>query len=310
MGVMQTGTPIGSAAALFLGGLLLTTLAEGGLDGLAPAGWAPWKVVFVAMGAPGLIIALLVASLREPVRREPALVGPAAAGTGLGALIRRQYPALALLFAVYSCIFILGYGVSSWAPTVLMRIYGMSPQSAGALYGAMLLICSGTASVCSGALSDFLARRFPLGGRVLIPLLILPIDILALAVFTFAPAMGVAVAALTVMTFTTNFSATSSYPALQDLVPNRLRGRVVALLLLAGNLLGLGCGPTMVALVTDRVFADEMMLKTSVGIVGLTAAGLAFLFALGLPRLYAAARRAALETPAEAAPARLAAVAG
>jgi hypothetical protein len=66
----------------------------------------------------------------------------------------------------------------------------------------------------------------------------------------------------------------------------------------------------MVALVTDRVFADEMMLKTSVGIVGLTAAGLAFLFALGLPRLYAAARRAALETPAEAAPARLAAVAG
>jgi MFS family permease len=242
------------------------------------------------MGVPGLLVALLVASLREPVRREGSPSEPTAAQPCLAALVRKQYPALALLFAVYSCIFILGYGVSSWAPTVLMRIYGLAPHAAGAHYGTMLLLCSGTASVCSGLLSDRLARRWPLRGRVLIPLIILPIDIIALAVFTAAPDAGLAIAALTIMTFTTNFSATSSYPALQDLVPNRLRGRVVALLLLCGNLLGLGCGPTMVALVTDRVFGDEMMLKTSVGIVGLSAASLAFLLALGLPRLYAAAR--------------------
>jgi MFS family permease len=306
MGVMQSGTPIGSAAALFLGGLLLTTLAQGGLRDLVPTGWAAWKVVFVAMGAPGLIVAILVATLREPVRRERAETGPA---SGLTAFVRRQHRALALLFAVYSCIFILGYGVSSWAPTVLMRIYGLAPHSAGALYGTMLLLGSGTASICSGLLSDRLVRRWPLGGRVLIPLILLPIDIIALAVFTFAPGPGVAITALAVMTFTTNFSASSSYPALQDLVLNRLRGRVVALLLLVGNLLGLGCGPTLVALVTDRVFGDEMMLKASVGLVGLSAASLAFLLALGLPRLYAAARRAGSETPApaEAAPLAVAA---
>jgi MFS family permease len=297
MGVMQSGTPIGSAAALFLGGLLLTTLAHGGFQDLVPAGWAPWKVVFVAMGAPGLVVALLVATLREPVRRERAETIEGAGPSGLAAFIRQKYPALALLFAVYSCIFILGYGVSSWAPTVLMRIYGLEPHAAGALYGTMLLLCSGTASICSGLLSDRLVRRWPLGGRTMIPLILLPIDIIALVVFTFAPGVGVVIAALAVMTFTTNFSASSSYPALQDLVPNRLRGQVVAMLLLVGNLLGLGCGPTLVALITDRVFGDEMMLRMSVGIVGLSAASLAFLLALGLPRLYAAARRTQMHTP-------------
>jgi hypothetical protein len=48
------------------------------------------------------------------------------------------------------------------------------------------------------------------------------------------------------------------------------------------------------------VFGDEMMLKASVGLVGLSAASLGFLLALGLPRLYAAARRAGSEAPAPA----------
>lgn len=289
MGLMQAGTPVGSAGSLFLGGMLLSALAQHPPAWL-PHGWAPWKVVFLAMGAPGLVVALLVATLREPPRLDSPAQKLAGPGPGLGALIAARPVTYGLFLATFSAVFILGYGVSSWAPTVLMRIYGMPPREAGAAFAVLLLVCSASAGVSSGFLSDRLARWRPGDGRVLIPLLGLPVTIAGLVVFSLAHSTGVALVSLGVIHFAMNFVAVSSYPALQDLVPGPLRGRLSALLLMIGNLLGLGCGPTLVALVTDRVFGDEMALQASVSVVGLGSAGLAFLLALGLPRLYAQAR--------------------
>jgi MFS family permease len=306
MGLMQAGTPVGSAASLFVGGWLLSALATGGGPAaLVPEGWAPWKVVFLVIGAPGLLVAALVATLREPPRRtRPAPAGQAAvAGIGFLPFLRAHRLTLGLFLTAYSSVFVLGYAVSSWAPTVLMRIYGMAPKEAGALYGTMLLLCSATAGICSGLLSDALVRRRPLEGRLYIPLIGLPVAIAALLVLTTAQSAVVFSSALAVMTFLMSFVATSSYPALQDFAPSHLRGRLVALLLLLGNLVGLGCGPTFVALVTDRVFADEMMLQRSVGLVGLISASLALLLALPLPRLYGGARRREAEGRLSAVPA-------
>lgn len=292
MGLMQAGTPIGSAGSLFIGGMLLTTLAQGaGPLGALFDGWAPWKVVFLFIGAPGLIVAALVATLREPPRREQVSVGAAVGDPGILSLVRAWPGVIGLFFAVYTSIFVLGYAVSSWAPTVLMRVYQMAPREAGATYGLMLLLCSATAGIASGFLSDKLVRHRPLSGRVLIPVFALPFQIAALVVFTLATSLTVIIPALAVSTFFTSFTAASAYPALQDLAPSRLRGQLMALLLLVGNLVGLGCAPTLVALVTDRVFQDEMMLQRSTGLVGLGAATLAFVLCLALPRLYARARR-------------------
>jgi MFS family permease len=55
--------------------------------------------------------------------------------------------------------------------------------------------------------------------------------------------------------------------ALQLITPNRLRARMVALYFLVANLVGLGLGPTAVALVTDRVFGDDAALRYGLAIV-------------------------------------------
>jgi MFS family permease len=289
MGLMQAGTPVGSAASLFLGGMLLSWLAKDPPAWL-PHGWAPWKVVFLAIGLPGLVVALLVATLREPPRRG--VGAPTVARTvdgGLWALLASRPLTYGLFFGTFSAVFILGYGVSSWAPTVLMRIYGLAPREAGAIFAVMLLACSASAGVASGFLSDALTRRRPGDGRVLIPLVGLPLTLAALLAFVLARDVTLVVATLAAALFGMNFVAVSSYPALQDLVPGALRGRVVALLLMVGNLLGLGCGPTLVALVTDRVFGDEMALQASVGAVGLGACALGLVLAVALRGRYAAA---------------------
>jgi MFS family permease len=296
MAALQTGAPLGGASSLFFGGMLLTSLAQGsGPFAALFEGWAPWKVVFIAIGAPGLVVALLVATLKEPPRRDYAAKAESGGPQlSLLAFFRAHPRTLALFFGAYTSMLIVGYSVGSWAPTVLMRIYGMAPSQAGPTYGTIQLLCSATAGICSGFVSDALVRRRPLNGRVLIPLAVLPLELCALATFALADHVAMLVAVLAVSSFTTAFVSAIWSPALQDLVPNQLRGRFMAILLLVGNVVGYGGAPILVALVTDQVFRDEMMLQKSVGLVAFSAASLAFLLALGLPRSYAKARRAAM----------------
>ena len=290
MGLVQAGTPLGSAASLLAGGAILSAFAPAGaLAGRLPAGVAPWQAVFLAIGAPGLLVALLAWSLREPPRRDMR-----AAGSGpepsLRALLAAAPMTFALFYATYSCVFVVGYGTSAWGPTILMRIYGASPGYAGAIFAGLLLVSSPAAGIVGGFLSDALCRRRPQDGRMLIPTVLLPAVIACLCGFLIADSMVSTVAWLALTLFFTNMIATTSFAALQELAPNRLRGKAVALYLLIGNLVGLGGAPTIIALVTDHVFADEMRLQTSVGAVALAAAVLALILAALLPSRYRATR--------------------
>jgi MFS family permease len=284
--------------------MLLSSLAQGGLAAtLLPHGWAPWKAIFLVMGVPGLAVALLVATLREPPRRSHGEALPEG-GPRLGLVaLFRTYPGLfGLFFSTYTCVLIMNYALATWAPTVLMRIYGMTPKDTGFIYGSMQLVCSVSAGIFSGFVSDAIVRRRPLSGRMWIPLIGLPIQVGVIIAFILVTRVTIFIPVLAISTLVTTFISACWQPALQDLVPNQLRGRVAALMLMVGNVLGLGGAPTLVALVTDQVFHDEMKLQTSVGIVALAAGVLGLLLALGLPHACAAARRRGLGVPEPTAP--------
>jgi hypothetical protein len=55
--------------------------------------------------------------------------------------------------------------------------------------------------------------------------------------------------------------------AIQEIMPNSMRGQASAIYLFVITLIGLGIGPTAVALVTDYVFADDTALRYSLLIV-------------------------------------------
>jgi hypothetical protein len=63
-----------------------------------------------------------------------------------------------------------------------------------------------------------------------------------------------------------------------------MRAQVMAFYLLVVNLVGVGLGPTVTALLTDFVFGDESYLRFSLSIVSACTLPLAFLiFTLGRP---------------------------
>ncbi|MCY1465108.1 hypothetical protein D9M71_832170 [compost metagenome] len=55
--------------------------------------------------------------------------------------------------------------------------------------------------------------------------------------------------------------------AIQEIMPNSMRGQASAVYLFVITLIGLGIGPTAVAIITDYVFGDDMSLRYSLMIV-------------------------------------------
>ncbi len=78
LGVYSSGLYLGTGISLFLGSSIVTWWNRAFPLGDAPLGLVGWQAAFLAVGLPGLFLALWVATLREPVRGlfDPPLPDP------------------------------------------------------------------------------------------------------------------------------------------------------------------------------------------------------------------------------------------
>jgi MFS family permease len=87
--IYSSGVYIGAGIGLFLGGLIVGNWNERYAEGGAPFGLAGWQAAFFAVGIPGLLMALWVRTLKEPVRgQSEGLVVEASKESPVGALFR------------------------------------------------------------------------------------------------------------------------------------------------------------------------------------------------------------------------------
>src|SRR5690606_27462196 len=89
---------------------------------------------------------------------------------------------------------------------------------------------------------------------------------------------AVAVACLAVTSFVLAMPQGLPAAALQVIAPNALRAQLTALYFLIGNMVALGLGPTVYALVTDYVFAGPAKLRYSISVVSAVVMPLGALF--------------------------------
>ena len=101
-------------------------------------------------------------------------------------------------------------------------------------------------------------------------------------------------AMIAVLVFCTSAPWGVAVSALQQFTPNEMRGQISALYLFFVNIIGIGMGPTLIALTTDHAFGDDAMLRYAMSLVAGAAALLATLsLALGLSAFRSSLRRAA-----------------
>lgn len=269
--VYAIGYPIGGGLALIIGGALLHYFTGIG-GGILPVigALAPWQMVFIVVGLPGAIIALLLLTIREPERRELAkgYEGRAMPLSETFAYLRANWPLYGVLIGTISLIGMLSIGVSLWYPTFLIRTYGMTIGEVGLYYGMVMLVCGAVGTLMGGWLSGRLMRAGRADANLQIVLVTTVLKALPLIVGPLMPNATLALAFMAVGTLIGQAAQGVIISAIQDVTPNQLRGQVMALTLLCVNLVGLGLGASFIAAITDFGFGDEGAIRYSIALAG------------------------------------------
>ena len=223
-----------------------------------------WRLAFLVLGIPGVLLALLVAAtVREP-RRGQLDSHAAAAGSGAKRLtpleilqqvvdtvryIARQRSAVHLVVGGSVATF-WSWGLMWWTPTFLQRSHQLSVGAAGGLLGPMHLVAGTAGTLLAGAVMALPAARDPrFVTRFLAWLTVLSTvpSFLAYEVGS----LRAATVLLWIFVPAVYFYIGPILGLLQNVVPANMRAGAVAILLFTANVANLILAPQVIGLLSD-----------------------------------------------------------
>lgn len=228
--------------------------------------WYGWRAAFFIVGAPGLIIALLVRfTLKEPRRGQAdglTMQGEAAAPRvgEVFSLLWSQKSFRHISFGA-ALAAIGGYAGVTWLPAFLARSFEMSNGAIGTSLALIIGIAGGAGTYFTGYFADKLGKR-DIRWNVWV------FCIIGGLCFPFSVAMylsGDKVMALILFVYPAFAGAAYVAPALamtQALVTVRMRAQASAVLFLILNLIGMGLGPQLAGILSDLyhpAYAEESL---------------------------------------------------
>ncbi|MCH2170199.1 MFS transporter [Myxococcota bacterium] len=248
----------GTALAIYSMGIY-----GGILFGFTLGGWLDenvgWRMAFMVVGLPGVLLALLVRfTVKEPPRGQtesgPVDAEPIPVGETLRFLIaRRSFLYLQIGGALHA---FASYGVGSWVAVFLRRVHDMGSAEIGYWLGALAGAGGALGVFLGGILADRLVPRdarwymwLPIlaaVGAIPFTLAFLLLDNTLVALLCYLPHA--------IISATYNGPV---YAMTQAVVKVRMRAFAVAVHLLIVNLIGLGLGPLVVGAISDWLQPTE-----------------------------------------------------
>lgn len=303
IGTYASGLFLGGGLALIVGGAVIKALS--GTDVVALPGVGQiyaWQVAFLVVGAPGVLLAVvLMATVREPPRRglgraaaaAPRAADGAAATDELVPFMRANARTLGAIFSAFALGGIAVVGYLAWLPELIRRNYGWDIADVGFVFGVQMAVFGTAGTLFGGWYVDRLTRRghddAAIRASILAFVLLVPLVLLPPLMTNAAVGVGL----LAPLMFVIGMQQGYSPVALQLIAPNELRAQLIAVYFLVAQICALGFGPTVFALVTDYVFGRDDALRWSMALVGGACCSLALSFLVwGLPAYRASVRRA------------------
>jgi len=265
--VYSMGVYLGSGLAFLLGGLVIQFASAQGDVVLPVFGEVrPWQLIFLILGGAGVLFTLLMLAVKEPARRGVG-AGISVPLADVGRYIRANRRTVLCHNFGFAGLAFAGYGSAAWVPTFFIRTYGWDAGQVGIVYGSIVAVFGCLGIVFGGRLADWMTRRGSSDANMRVGLYA---AIGALPCVLAFPLMDSAFWAFVLMAPTVFFLSMPfgvAPAAIQEIMPNSMRGQASAIYLFVITLVGLGIGPTAVAVVTDYVFADDNALRYSLLIV-------------------------------------------
>jgi MFS family permease len=266
LSIFTMGIFLGSGFALAIGAKLVAKLPEQGTVTVPLLGNIyHWQQLFFLIGLPGLVISLLMLTVKEPVRKDILLTGNQKAGLtlkqSLQIVFKHPKTYLSICFGTAFTAFV-SYGCTAWIPTYFNRTFNWPVPKAGLYFGLILLAGSVCGVLWGGWYADKLKNRGIKNGRVKIGI----IAAAGILLSFFIPLISNSYVVLFLLFIPAFFIASpmgASTSAIQEMMPNQSRALASAIFLFILNMIGMGLGPLLVAFFTDTVFKDESAIRYS-----------------------------------------------
>jgi len=290
--IYNTGISLGTGLALIVGGSLIAHVSAAPPVTLPIVGQLyAWQTVFLIVGLPGLVMALLMLTVREP-RRLERIAGPDGSLNlpfkAVAAFLGKRIRMYGSHFLGMSTVAILAYGLSAWIPTMFVRTWGWSIRDIGIAYGIVTLAAGPLAVFVASWLGAFFTARGDLDAQMRAAVSSIALAVVGALGAALSPTPWLAVAFLVPASVGTTAATASGLSALMTVTPNQMRAQSSAVYYLVVNVLGLTLGPTGIALLTDFVFKDTKALRYSVAWAAVFAGALTAVFLLYNLRQYRA----------------------
>ncbi len=237
--IYTAGAFVGSALAYLGGGYLRE--------------YFDWRTAFIAVGAPGLLVALLVRfTVREPARgASEQRTGEIGAST-LGETIRflAQSRAWLCLMAGFSLVSVTSYAVLMWGFEFFGRVHGMAPIAIGNWMGVIVGLGGSIGTVLGGRLFDHLVKDSAtraLTVPVLVTLAGFPLGVYSLL----AKSPVVSLWCFFPFYLLLSVYLPAMYSNNQALARLHMRATAAAVMLFIVNIVGAGAGPLVVGALSD-----------------------------------------------------------
>lgn len=264
LAVFTLGPRLGAAAAYSVGALIIAYATSVGVIDLPFLGETkPWQLTFLMVGAPGLLMALLLFTFREPARG--AQTAPVEGEeTTLIAFVKAN-KALVGLMLIGFCAVSMASGADNWIPSFITRQYGWTPIQYGPAMSVISLVAAGSILV-KGTVVDWLYAKGMKDAHIRFYTWVLaPAVLLSIGAFFLPNALAFLITFGVVQTITMGYLVYMA-AVIQIITPTPLRGRMTALFLMATTL-GVAAGPMAVAWFTDFVIRDPQKIGISLAIV-------------------------------------------
>ena len=287
MSVFGVAYAVGSGLAVLVGAALIYKLVQAPMYQVPLIGPVfAWQSLFFYIGLPGVLIAALLLTVREPIRQGVvAAPGGGSAPASLGEVVRyiraNHKTFLAHHFG-YALLMLLIYSYGSWMPSLFQRHYGWTTADLGKQYSLIVIVCTSVGILAGGRFADAWRQRNIVDSNLRV-MAWQSVVLIPLSLFPLLPTPELALAALVPTYFFLGLSGGLGSAAIQEMTPNRFRATASAIYVLVNSLISIALGPLLPALLTDKVFADPSKLHYAMVITGLLAAGgAACLFWYGL----------------------------
>ena len=240
------GVPIGSLFGLIIGGIVNDLYG--------------WRAALFLVGAPGLLLALILPMIiREPRRtdgpvRDAAQNGPKKVELRVSEAFREVFSSRAYLYIFIAASFtaFLSYGKGLWTISFFIRSHGLSTTQAGLAMAVALGIAGVIGTLLGGKMADKFGKD---NKRHLLTFPAVGMAIAAPILFAgyWVDDWRIAVALLIVPTILNSAYYGPAYACVQGLVRPEARAMAASMVVFGQNLIGLGMGPLLFGMLSDAL---------------------------------------------------------